>query len=370
MEETMTVVQATSENIAVDNLTPASRPSYRGKPLPWDIIGKNFNGKDVSIREAIEEAGADYTVASQPVIRVTPEIIQSLREGNHPTVTLDPTSIVPGYKATYREDNGYSLGVVTDKYGIVQNGKAFDVLNLLEEVSGIKPVIDNVGVFDGGARIYVACRFGDDYDLGGGDIIKNYVVFTNTHDGSGSVMCFFTPIRVWCKNTLNVAIRKTKNKLAYPHTSNANNRLDFTDEKNRLYATQILQESITYGQQFREAMERMKSQTVTAQEVNDFAARLYLNDQAFKMYVENGYKLEGAAPIATISKNNVRGLIDAIENGVGQEAHRGTRLWLFNGITTYLHNEKMYASPETEFKATMDGSVKQKVQKAFELLTV
>lgn len=368
METTTDIITEVNNDINVETLEPATRPTYRGKPLPWSIIGTDFRGQDVSIREAIQQAGADYTVSSQPVVRVPQDIIDTIIKSGEGNVVLTREQIVNGYKATYREDNGFSMGCVGNRYGIVQNDKAFDVLNFLEEVSGIKPVIDNVGVLDGGARIYVSCRFGDDYDLGDGDIVENYVVFTNTHDGSGSVMCFFSPIRVWCQNTLNAAIRKVKTKLTYSHTTKVGERLNFTETQNREYATAILKESIYFGEQFREAMEKMKSIRVTPQEVQDFAARIYLNGKNFQLYQANNNNLEGVAEIPTVSKNNVRNLIDAIENGVGQEAHRDTRLWLYNGLTTYLHNEKTYDSAEAEFKATMDGSVKTKVQKAFDLL--
>ena len=358
-------METTNNTEVMDNV----RRARSARPLPWEIIGTSFKNEDITIQEAIEKAKADYAVEQSPIVRVSKDVFDQIREDGAGNVLLTRENLILGYKANYRSDNGTNLGVVTDKYGVVQNTKAFDVLSFLEEVSGIKPIIDNVGVLDGGARIYVSCRFGEDYDLGNGDIVKNYVVFTNTHDGSGSVMCFFTPIRVWCKNTLNFAIRKTKNKLTYPHTINVNARLDFMDAVNRDFATNILTESIAFGKQFREAMERMKSKEITAQEMSDFAARIYLTDANYKLYEENGNKLEGKATIPTVSKNNVRALMDAIESGVGQEAHRGTRLWLYNGLTTYLHNDRQYESAESEFKSVMEGNAKRKVQMAFDLLT-
>ena len=49
-----------------------------------------------------------------------------------------------------------------------------------------------------------------------------YLVFTNRHDGKGSVRIFLTPVRVWCKNTLNYAIKGAQNRtFSVKHTVNA-----------------------------------------------------------------------------------------------------------------------------------------------------
>ena len=73
--------------------------------------------------------------------------------------------------------------------------------------------------------------------------------------------------------------------------------------------------------------------------------------------------------IATRTKNSITALRDSIENGIGQQFDRGTKLWLINGVTTMLHNESKWRNEESEFSALMEGSGLKKVQKAYDLLT-
>ena len=42
------------------------------------------------------------------------------------------------------------------------------------------------------------------------DQVCSYLVFLNSHDGSGSIKVAMTPIRVVCQNTFNLALRSAK----------------------------------------------------------------------------------------------------------------------------------------------------------------
>lgn len=44
----------------------------------------------------------------------------------------------------------------------------------------------------------------------GGEQIEPYLVFSNSHDGSGAIKVAMTPVRVVCQNTLNLALSSAK----------------------------------------------------------------------------------------------------------------------------------------------------------------
>jgi hypothetical protein len=57
--------------------------------------------------------------------------------------------------------------------------------------------------------------------IGRKDVIEEYIFLTTSHDGSGSIMAAFTPVRIVCNNTLNAALRNNSNAVFIKHTANA-----------------------------------------------------------------------------------------------------------------------------------------------------
>ena len=74
-----------------------------------------------------------------------------------------------------------------------------------------------------------------------GDEITPYLVFMNSHDGTGAIKAAMTPIRVVCQNTLNLALSTAKRCWSTNHTGDINGKLE--DAKNTLlYADQYMSE--------------------------------------------------------------------------------------------------------------------------------
>jgi hypothetical protein len=68
----------------------------------------------------------------------------------------------------------------------------------------------------------------------------------------------------------------------------------------------------------------------------------------------------------------VLGLTQSIESGIGQEDYRGTKLWLLNGVTTWLQNDKQEsknATTEDRFISMAEGTSAKYTQQAYNLLT-
>ena len=345
----------------------AVRPT-EAKKVSWQQFGKNFD-RPVTIDEAIKIAGLDYDVETAPLLRVPNEVIESIMRGEDINFVPTRKNIIESHKATYRTDTGDNFGVVGKNYGLVDNAKAFEFINFIKEVSGEEPLIETAGSLGYGERMFVSCRLGaDSYLNGNSDAIKNYVLFTNTFDGSGAVMAMFTKVRVICQNTLNMAIQGCPNKIIFKHTKNVNARLDWEIEENRRKALEIFSRSVEFSKTFIDRMLLLKSQNVTTEQVRDLTAKMYLTPKQFNLFTENNFNIDGIDEISTRTKNQILQLRDAIDYGVGQEEHRGTKLWLLNGITTMLHNEKKWKTPQDEFNSLIDGDGTKKVQKMYDLL--
>lgn len=128
---------------------------------------------------------------------------------------------VPGYFANVRETDGAILGIVGERYKIVQN---LDAFAFTDNLIGEDVRYETAGSLRGGKQIWLLAKMPTTSI--GGDETEPYVCFTNTHDGSGSIKACMTPIRVVCNNTLNAALKGAKRTWKTRHTTNVQSRMD------------------------------------------------------------------------------------------------------------------------------------------------
>lgn len=158
--------------------------------------------------DALRLAGLDWKVEPKPIYTEVNGIFGS---------TMTP---IPGFVANTRDSDGVVLGVVTDAYKIVQNTDAFA---FTDNIIGGDVRYETAGSLAGGKRIWLLARLPETEIVG--DKVEQYLVFTNTFDGSGSVRVSCTPVRVVCQNTLNLALRGAKRSWSMRHTANIDGRL-------------------------------------------------------------------------------------------------------------------------------------------------
>lgn len=120
-------------------------------------------------------------------------------------VTADGTAI-DGFKANVRDNDDSVLGIVTDRYKLVQNSEAFAFTDAL---LGESVRYETAGSLQNGRRTWMLARLPHQYIISG-DEITPYLVFMNSHDGTGAIKVAMTPIRVVCQNTLNMALANAK----------------------------------------------------------------------------------------------------------------------------------------------------------------
>ena len=132
------------------------------RETPWHGLGTRVVTAPSS-KEALELAGLDWKVHQQPIYTEAEEI--------------------PGYKANVRSTDGKVLGVVTDRYRIIQNDEAFSFTDaLLGE--GVR--YETAGSLLGGKKVWLLAHMPHEYIISG-ERISPYLVFSNTHDGSDAV---------------------------------------------------------------------------------------------------------------------------------------------------------------------------------------
>lgn len=328
----------------------------------------NTDKKVIPVEEVIKQAQCDFEVEKKSLIKVTPQMIEAIKNGQ-PIEGLKMSDIIQTHCATSRHDNNETLGIVGSDYGVVQNAKAFEFIDFLQSESGANSIIETAGALGNGERIYVTCKLGEDsfIDNAKTDMVNNYVIFTTSHDGSGAVKIYFSPVRVICQNTLMVSMQRSSEKLSYKHTKYIGDRLADMPK----LAAQFMEKVKVFNTAFVERMQYLASQKVDTDYIKDFAVRMCVpTEKAFKEYLKNNRKLDSVEEISTRAKNQIDKLQQSIDFGIGQDMYRGSKLWLLNGFTTMIQNDTEFKSEEDKFNSILEGTAAKKLEKAYSILEV
>lgn len=338
----------------------------------WHGLGEVVN-EPMFVADALKLCRADYNVQLQPIVALNDELVHAMENGESINASILRDLLVEGRKATVRTDLNTALGLTSDSYGIVQNSDAFKFVDML--CSGLdsnrteKPTIECCGVLGKGERVFITCKMPEDIVLNPrtDDRIETYVVFTTSHDGTGSVRCMVTNVRVVCSNTLNFAMKHNSGRIAFRHSSKVMSRLDLLNKENAEFAYKTLGLWNEYEKCFKESLEHLRNIKLSERDLDNIIAEITLADEAKKAFLEtrNIYHED----IATRGRNIFIGMKEAMESGIGQDIlDKGTALWAINGVTTYFQNEANFKNGEVMFDNMMDGNVYKKVNKAYEML--
>ena len=346
------------------------------KERAWHNLGddQQIFDRPMFVHEALKACHADYTVQAQPVAALSPEVMEMIQNGQDVPFSLLQDLIVADKMATMRLDHNETLGLVSDKYGIVQNEDAFKFVDLFCSGQFAErdntPVIETCGVLGKGERVFVTAKFPEKIvlDAKRDDLVDMYMTFTTSHDGTGAVRAMVTPVRVVCNNTLTMALSHNIGRVSFRHTSNVMNRLDLLNKENAEFAAKALNVYEVYKNGLEQAFDHLKNIKLSEKELDNILAEVLLSDEYNKIYKQTGTIESDGIP--TRSKNIFIGVKNAMEVGIGQDLlESGTALWALNGLTTYYQNTANFKDAETKFDSIMDGNVYNKVNKAYSLLT-
>ena len=267
--------------------------------------------------------------------------------------------------ATYRTDNYDILGTVGSRYEPVQNTEAIDfIYNVCKNSQVVKPedvIIETAGVLGKGERVFVTAKL-PDYKMCGDDMEK-YILFTTSHDGSGSIQACFTDIRVVCNNTLNAALKNCTNMMRFKHTKNVSSAMD--------RGAALMMQSLHYSQAANDIFTEADKMKINDTMILDYLTDLMCTPKEKEDVMKNsvGSLIRGTDEITSTRKlNKITEMRNFIENGVGQDTHRGTLLWVYNGVTSYLNNGVKYKDRLDKFDSITQGNSFKVGQNAMNIL--
>ena len=286
------------------------------RETPWHGLGTKVEESPCS-EEALITAGLDWDVVQEPIYTGNEELIN-------------------GYKANIRDTDRKVLGVVTNRYKVVQNRDAFSFTDrLLGE--GVR--YETAGSLQEGRRVWLLAHMPRDYIISG-EKFSPYLLFSNTHDGSGAVKVALTPIRVVCQNTLNLALDTARRSWSMMHTGNIKGKI--REAEQTLLMAEAYMDNL--GQEF-ETLRKIK-----------------LTDKAVRDYIEILLPLEdGSTPqqtrnIKRLQEDMKRRYFDAPDlQDVGKNAYR-----FMNAVSDFATHStplrKTANYKENLFSKTVDGN--------------
>lgn len=263
---------------------------FSTREKPWHGLGTIVEEAPTSA-EALRLAGLDWKVNQSAI--------------------FTSAGKVEGYRANVRSTDQAVLGVVTDRYKVIQNTDAFA---FTDELLGEGVKYETAGSLQGGRKVWLLARLPREYIISG-ERISPYLVFSNTHDGSGAVRVAITPVRVVCNNTLNLALESASRSFSMIHTGDIKGKV--LEAKQTLFMADIYMENL--GHEF----ERLRRKKLTDQQVKEYMELLLsIDDSASILTIKNMKKLRAdlqsryydAPDLKNVGGNNAYRFINAVSD--------------------------------------------------------
>ena len=210
---------------------------------PWHGLGTEVKEAPTSA-DALIYAGLDWEVVQEDVY-------------------TGHGSPIPGYKVNLRSSDGSALGIVSDRYKVVQNEDAF---RFTDDFLGAGVTYETAGALQGGRKVWMLARMPHRYIIAG-DEIAPYLVVMNSHDGSSGIKVAMTPVRVVCQNTLNLALNTAKRVWTTKHTENVMGRIHEAKE------TLLLAER--YMEELGRSIDALSKISLSDRKVTEFMEELF-----------------------------------------------------------------------------------------------
>lgn len=321
------------------------------KEKAWHGLGQIIEGYPTSA-EALKFAGLDYEVVKRRLFTFD----NKNQAADEDTEIKLPEVEVPDFFATIRTDNEAVLGVVGKDYEVVQNKDAFSFFDAIVGGDGIQ--YETAGALGSGERIFITAKLPDYIRVGNNDLLEQYLFLTTSHNGSGSIMAAFTPVRIVCNNTLNAALRNQSNAIRIRHTINAKDRLE--------QAHKLMGISDRLSAQLGGIFNHWAKVRISDAEVRKLIRMALVPNKEVLQSIQEGREDELSACFRNMSEAAFE---YALSNESQQlETTKGTVFGVYNAVTGYFQNVRTYRDGEAKLKSMLLGGTAQaRTQKAFDL---
>lgn len=283
-------------------IATAAQAKSTNRQAPWQEIGTDVSNL-MTAEEALTAADLDWAVDLRPALVAT-------EEGTIP---------VPGKRVALRTSDNFPLGVVGSAYQTLQNRDAFAFADSLVDDGSAK--YERAGSFKEGRVVFLSMEIPQGVSVPGDESgYKPYILLANGHDGRRSLSVAVVTQRVYCENTLNMAIKGAQQRFDLRHSSGIDGRLQM--------AREALGLTFTYLSEFTRVATGLVNTKVTDKQVEKILARVF--------------PIDAEAPDKVKEKNHAVRIFDNYRTSPNIADLRGTAWGVVNATTEYLDHVVEY----------------------------
>lgn len=306
--------------------------------VPWHKLGQRLQEGE-SIEVWAKAAGLSHTVHTSPVQFVDDEGVLQMNADRN---------------VLYRSDNKKPLGVVGNRYHVVQPKTVLQFFEKLTEHNGF--TLEVAGALNGGKRIWALAKVSEGAPVYGEDVVKPYVLLATSYDGTMATTAMLTSVRVVCHNTLTMASEGGESRITVPH------RNQFSIDDTRL----DLGIAFNAFDRFMIESRKLAKKRVTDTFVKDFLKELL--PPAVSVKTVGGVKTVTPVPVEeTRGFKSIMELFQFEAMGVGMSSATGTAWGALNAVTQYV-DHSMGRNADTRMSSAWFGNGNSIKDKAREML--
>lgn len=295
--------------------------AYAGE-TPWHGLGEKVSN-DLTPEQMMVAAGLDWTVEKCDL-----------------TYNFNGSQAKAGRKqALVRSSDGTMLDVVSEDWNPLQNSEAFEFFNDFVGVGEME--MHTAGSLQNGKLVWALAKTKDAFELFGGDVTEQYMLFTNPHKFGAAIDVRLTNVRVVCNNTLNYALEGSSDKVV-----RLNHRQQFDGDEVKAMMG-IAKEKLA---KYKEMSAFLGAKLYDAESIIR-----YFNDVFPKVYKKDEVDTSIIMPHSKAAKR----AIEVLDTQPGAEFAQGSWWQAFNAVT-YLTDHELGRSQEGRLTSAWYGQNRQR----------
>lgn len=295
---------------------------------PWHGLGQALED-GTSIDAWREAAGMDWRIRRSQVRYAVDREAEQF-------ITL------PEQHVLFRSDTNAPLGVVSNKYQVVQPGEVIEFFRDIAKAGGLE--LSAAGTIYGGKRFWATAKIGEAAPASVADKIGGYILISTSADGSLATEVRRTTVRTVCKNTLQMAMADAKASIKVSHRS----VFDPASVKEFMGLNTAAWDS------FRHTVTRLANIEMLEEEAIEMTAQVFGGGE--KVRETAGYK-------------KVLSLFNGAGMGSTLDGVMGTRWGFLNAVTEYADHHVRARTDENRFVASQWGAGADLKARTLDLLT-